>query len=152
VRDTSGRAVPGARIEVWEADADGKYDVQYADRTAARGWLRAGDDGGFRLWSVRPAAYAIPDDGPVGELLTAAGRSPFRPAHVHFMVIAAGYRTLVTHVFVAGDKYLDNDVVFGVKPSLITEFGEHPAGAAPDGRLVDQPWASLEFDLVLAPA
>ncbi|MEO8887855.1 MAG: dioxygenase [Jatrophihabitantaceae bacterium] len=150
VRDPSGRAVPGARIDVWEADEDGFYDVQHGDRAAARGWLRSGEDGAYRLWSVRPAAYPIPSDGPVGELLAAARRSPMRPAHVHFMVRADGYRTLITHAFAAGDEYLGDDAVFGVKDSLVTEFLEHPAGTAPDGRVLDGPWTSVEFDLVLA--
>jgi protocatechuate 3,4-dioxygenase beta subunit len=152
VRDTSGRPVPGARIEVWEADEDGMYDVQYGERTAARGRLRADDQGRYRFWSVRPAAYRIPCDGPVGELLAAAGRSPWRPAHIHFMVVADGYRTLITHAFAAGDEHLGDDAVFGVKPSLVTEFADHPPGPGPDGRPVGRPWTSVAFDLVLAPA
>ena len=134
VRGTGGEPVPGARIEVWESDEDGFYDVQYPDgRTGGRGWLRSGPDGGYRFWSVRPAPYPIPDDGPVGDLLTAAGRGPMRPAHLHFKVDAPGYRTLITHIFVAGDPYLDRDAVFGVKESLITDFTEHPPGPGPEG-------------------
>ena len=79
-----GRPVAGARIEVWQADADGFYDVQYEGaRTAGRGWLRSGPDGEYRFWSVHPAPYPIPADGPVGDLLAAAGRGPMRPAHLH---------------------------------------------------------------------
>lgn len=152
VASTSGEPIPGARIEVWEADADGLYDVQYdGDVTAGRGWLSSGPDGGYRFWSVRPSAYGIPSDGPVGELLAASGRHPMRPAHLHFMVTAPGHRTLITHIFVAGDRYLDSDAVFGVKDSLVVEFAEHPPGRAPDGRELAQPWASVEFDIVLAP-
>ena len=152
VRGTGGEPVPGARIEVWESDEDGFYDVQYPDgRTGGRGWLRSAPDGEYRFWSVRPAPYPIPDDGPVGDLLTAAGRGPMRPAHLHFKVEAPGYRTLITHIFVAGDPYLDRDAVFGVKQSLITDFAEHPAGPGPDGRPLDGPWTSVEFDIVLAP-
>ena len=151
VRGTAGEPVPGARIEVWESDEDGFYDVQYPDgRTGGRGWLRSGPDGGYRFWSVRPAPYPIPDDGPVGDLLTAAGRGPMRPAHLHFKVDAPGYRTLITHIFVAGDPYLDRDAVFGVKKSLITDFTEHPPGPGPGGRLLEEPWASVTFDIVLA--
>jgi alcohol dehydrogenase class IV/protocatechuate 3,4-dioxygenase beta subunit len=151
VHGTGGEPVPGARIEVWESDEDGFYDVQYPDgRTGGRGWLRSAPDGAFRFWSVRPAPYPIPDDGPVGDLLTAAGRGPMRPAHLHFKVDAPGYRTLITHIFVAGDPYLDRDAVFGVKESLITDFAEHPPGPAPDGRLLDEPWTSVTFDIVLA--
>jgi maleylacetate reductase len=152
VRGTGGEPVPGARIEVWESDEDGFYDVQYPDgRIGGRGWLRSAPDGEYRFWSVRPAPYPIPDDGPVGDLLTAAGRGPMRPAHLHFKVEAPGYRTLVTHIFVAGDPYLDRDAVFGVKESLITDFAEHPPGTGPDGRRLDGPWTSVAFDIVLAP-
>jgi len=153
VRDTAGRPVPGARIDVWESDEDGFYDVQYPDdRTAARGWLRSGPDGGYRFWSVRPAPYPIPADGPAGDLLAAAGRGPMRPAHLHFKVDAPGYRPLVTHIFVAGDPYLDRDAVFGVKDSLIVEFTEQPPGPGPEGRLLERPWNRVRFDIVLAPA
>ena len=153
VTDAAGRPIPGARIDVWQSDEDGFYDVQYPDdRTAARGWLRSGPDGGYRFWSVHPAPYPIPDDGPVGDLLRAAGRGPMRPAHLHFKVTAAGFRPLVTHIFVAGDPYLDRDAVFGVKESLIVEFTEHPPGTAPEGRSLDQPWSRVTFGMVLAPA
>jgi hydroxyquinol 1,2-dioxygenase len=152
VRGTGGEPVPGARIEVWESDEDGFYDVQYPDgRIGGRGWLRSAPDGEYRFWSVRPAPYPIPDDGPVGDLLAAAGRGPMRPAHLHFKVEAPGYRTLITHIFVAGDPYLDRDAVFGVKESLITDFAEHPPGTGPDGRRLDGPWTSVAFDIVLAP-
>jgi hydroxyquinol 1,2-dioxygenase len=150
VRSTDGSPLPGARIEVWEADEDGFYDVQYnGDRSAGRGWLRSGDDGGYRFWSVRPSSYGIPDDGPVGELLAATGRAPMRPAHLHFKVDAPGHRTLITHIFVAGDPHLGSDAVFGVKESLVVDFVEHAPGPAPDGRTLDTPWTSVEFDIVL---
>ena len=152
VRDPAGRPVPRARIDVWESDEDGFYDVQYPDdRTAARGWLRGGPDGGYRFWSVRPAPYPIPDDGPAGDLLTAAGRGPMRPAHLHFKVDAPGYRPLITHIFVAGDPYLDRDAVFGVKDSLIVEFTDQPPGPGPEGRRLDGPWSRVRFDIVLGP-
>jgi protocatechuate 3,4-dioxygenase beta subunit len=152
VRGTDGKPVPGARIEIWEADEDGFYDVQYPDgHLAGRGWLSSGPDGEYRFWSVHPAPYPIPDDGPVGDLLTAAGRGPMRPAHLHFKVVAPGYRTLITHIFVAGDPYLDRDAVFGVKDSLIVDFAAQRAGAGPDGRTLDGPWTSVAFDIVLAP-
>lgn len=152
IRGTNGTPVPNARIEVWEADADGFYDVQYpGSRMAGRGWLRSGADGEYRFWSVHPAPYPIPADGPVGELLTAAGRGPMRPAHLHFKVGAPGYRTLITHIFVAGGPYLDRDAVFGVKDSLIVGFAEQPPGQGPDGRRIDVPWTTVTFDIVLAP-
>jgi hydroxyquinol 1,2-dioxygenase len=151
VRSADGTPLPGARIDAWESDEDGFYDVQYDDdRSAGRGWLRAGPNGEYSFWAVRPSAYPIPYDGPVGELLTAAGRGPMRPAHLHFKVTAAGHRPLVTHVFVAGDAYLAQDAVFGVRRSLITEFAEHDGGVAPDGSTRQGRWCEVSFDLVLA--
>ncbi|MGW9478317.1 dioxygenase family protein [Saccharomonospora azurea] len=154
VTDTDGNPVPGARIEIWEADDDGFYDVQYDDdRTAARGHLFADDEGRFRLWGLTPTPYAIPHDGPVGALLEKTGRSPMRPAHLHFMVTAAGKRTLITHIFVRGGDHIDSDAVFGVKDSLITDFVEQEPGTpTPDGRdLGDRSWSRVRFDIVLAP-
>ena len=153
VRGVDGSPVPGARIAAWEADADGFYDVQYdGEVTAGRGRLAADDEGGYRFWSVLPAAYGIPVDGPVGELLAATSRGSMRPAHLHLKVDAPGYRTLITHIFVSGDPHLGDDAVFGVKDSLVVEFVEHPAGTAPDGRVLDGPWHSVHVDLVLEPA
>ncbi|MGH8921301.1 MAG: hydroxyquinol 1,2-dioxygenase, partial [Actinomycetes bacterium] len=134
----------------WEADEDGFYDVQYAgDALAGRGRLVSAADGGYRFWSVRPSAYPIPEDGPVGDLLRATGRGPMRPAHLHFKVDAPGYRTLITHIFAARDEYLDRDAVFGVKPSLVVDFVDHGPGTAPDGRTFDGTWNSVRFDIVL---
>ncbi len=155
VTDTDGKPVPGARIEVWEADEDGFYDVQYpGDRTAARAHLFAGEQGEYRLWSLTPTPYPIPHDGPVGRLLEAAGRSPMRASHLHFMVSADGKRTLVTHIFVRGDELLTRDAVFGVRDSLVRDFEQQPAGTpTPDGRdLGDLTWSRVRFDIVLAPA
>lgn len=154
VTDTEGNPVPGARIEVWEADEDGFYDVQYDDgRTAARAHLFSEDDGSYRFWGITPTPYPIPNDGPVGKMLDAVGRSPMRTSHLHFMISAPGLRTLVTHIFVDGDEYLERDSVFGVKESLIKTFEVQPAGTAnPDGRQVDGEWARCTFDIVLAPA
>jgi hydroxyquinol 1,2-dioxygenase len=147
-----GAAVAGARVEVWQADEDGFYDVQYPEgETRGRGHLSADEDGRFWFWTVLPEAYPIPDDGPVGELLRAGGRSPMRPAHIHFMISAQGYERLITHVFAAGDEHLGSDAVFGVKPSLIAPFERHEPGSAP-GRDVREPWFSLDYEFVLAAA
>ncbi|MGM7774722.1 intradiol ring-cleavage dioxygenase [Arthrobacter sp. KNU-44] len=154
VRDTAGKPVPGARIEVWEADEDGFYDVQYPnDRAAGRGHVFAGPEGRYSFWGLTPTPYPIPHDGPVGKMLEATGRSPMRASHLHFMVTAPGLRTLVTHIFVAGDELLKSDTVFGVKRSLIKDFVEQPAGTpTPDGRnLVGRTWTRTRFDIVLAP-
>ncbi|MFC4022030.1 dioxygenase [Micromonospora sp. GCM10011542] len=155
VTDTDGKPVPHARIEVWEADEDGFYDVQYGDdRVAARGHLYSDADGGYRFWAVTPTPYPIPHDGPVGRLLAATGRSPMRASHLHFMIQAEGLRTLVTHIFVRGDELLDRDSVFGVRDSLVKDFAPQPAGSpTPDGRdLADRAWSRVRFDIVLAPA
>ena len=153
VTDTDGSPVAGARIEVWEADADGLYDVQYDDdRVTGRGHLHTDDEGRYRFWAVTPTPYPIPHDGPVGRLLRATGRSPMRASHLHLMVVAEGLRTLVTHVFPRGDSYLDSDSVFGVRDSLVVDVETKPAGTpTPDGREVSGTWSLITFDLVLAP-
>ncbi|MFK0156203.1 intradiol ring-cleavage dioxygenase [Streptomyces sp. NPDC090499] len=154
VSAADGTPVPGARIEVWEADEDGFYDVQYDDdRVAARGHLFSDADGNYRFWGVTPTPYPIPYDGPVGRMLAATGRSPMRASHLHFKVEAPGCRTLVTHIFVEGDQLLASDSVFGVKDSLVKTFELQPAGTpTPDGRVVDGTWTRVRFDIVLAPA
>lgn len=153
VRSLAGDPIPEARIEVWEADDQGRYDVQYDDLPAARcrGHLFSARDGRYSFWAVRPTAYPIPNDGPVGELLTATNRSPMRPAHVHFMITAPGYHQLTTHVFAAGDPYLGTDAVFGVKSSLITTFERHEPGIAPDGTRRETPFSTMRYDFTLAP-
>ncbi|GAA3596765.1 intradiol ring-cleavage dioxygenase [Kribbella ginsengisoli] len=151
VLDLQGKPIAGALVETWQADEDGFYDVQKnLDGPQNRGHLTTDADGNYSFWAVRPVAYPIPDDGPVGELLRAGGRGPMRPAHIHFMVTAPGFSRLITHVFAAGDEHLHDDAVFGVKDSLIAEFTEHPAGTAPDGRVLDQPYSTVQYDLVLA--
>jgi hydroxyquinol 1,2-dioxygenase len=154
VTGTDGIPVPGAVLEIWECDEDGLYDVQYGgDRTAARGRFRADAEGEFRFWALTPVPYPIPHDGPVGQLLDAAGRSPMRAPHLHFLVSAPGKRTLITHIFVDGPDLLRGDAVFGVKESLVREFERQPVGTpTPDGRdLGNQTWTRVRFDIVLAP-
>jgi hydroxyquinol 1,2-dioxygenase len=156
VTDTNGTPVPGARIEVWEADEDGFYDVQYSDaRVAGRAHLFADNEGKYAFWGLTPTPYPIPHDGPVGKMLESVGRSPVRASHLHFMVTAENLRALVTHIFVEGDPQIEiGDSVFGVKNSLIKKFETQPAGTAtPDRRdLGDQAWSRTRFDIVLAPA
>lgn len=156
VTDTARNPVPGARIEVWEADEDGFYDVQYTDsRVAGRAHLFADQDGKYSFWGLTPTPYPIPHDGPVGKMLESVGRSPVRASHLHFMVTAPALRTLVTHIFVDGDPQIEiGDSVFGVKDSLIKRFETQPAGTpTPDGRdLSNQAWARTRFDVILAPA
>ncbi|MHA4854253.1 dioxygenase family protein [Rhodococcus sp. MSC1_016] len=156
VTDTDGKPVAGARIEVWECDEDGFYDVQYDDdRMAARAHLFSDEDGAYRFWGLTPVPYPIPHDGPVGKMLEATGRSPVRASHLHFMVTAENLRTLVTHIFVDGDPQIEvGDSVFGVKDSLIKEFAQQAPGTpTPDGReLGGRTWARVRFDITLAPA
>ena len=151
VADIHGNPVPHARLEVWEADDDGRYDVQYEDgHLAGRAHLFSDEHGAYRFWGLTPTPYPIPDDGPVGELLGSSGRSPMRASHLHFMVTAPGFRRLVTHIFVAGDPHLHSDSVFGVKESLIYHFDRHePSEPTPDGRSVPGSWSSVEFNIVL---
>lgn len=152
VRDIDGNAIPGAAMDIWQADADGFYDVQYEDAGhQGRGMIHTGQDGAYHFLTVCAEAYPIPHDGPVGRMLQALGRHPWRPAHLHFKITADGYETLVTHVFRNGDQYLDSDAVFGVRSSLIGEWVRHDAGRAPDGRVLDQPFYTLDFDFVLNP-
>jgi hydroxyquinol 1,2-dioxygenase len=152
VTGTDGAPIAGAEIEVWEADADGLYDVQYDDgRTAGRARMQTDAEGRYGFWSIRPAPYPIPHDGPVGELLAATRRSPMRPAHIHFMVAAPGRHTLVTHVFDRDSPHLDDDAVFGVKRSLIRTFTAMEPGDGPGGRTLHRRWWALRFDVVLAP-
>ncbi|CAN5654377.1 intradiol ring-cleavage dioxygenase [soil metagenome] len=148
-----GKPVPHAELQVWQADADGMYDVQYAglDEHRARGTLHADAEGGFHFKTIRAEAYPIPHDGPVGRMLAALGRHPWRPAHLHFMITAPGYERLITHVFRNGDSYLDSDAVFGVRRSLIADWIEHPPGKTPDGKTSAIPFYTLDFDFVLNP-
>jgi hydroxyquinol 1,2-dioxygenase len=154
VQSTAGEPIPRALLEIWQADENGFYDVQQQESPSVygRGHLHSDQAGKYFFWSVKPAAYPIPGDGPVGELLDAANRSPMRPAHVHFMVSAPGYKTLTTHVFKENDPYLDSDAVFGVKSSLITSFDYHESGeVAPDGRRMSVPFYTMRYDFYLDP-
>jgi hydroxyquinol 1,2-dioxygenase len=154
VTDTDGHPLAGAIADVWHSDDQGYYDLQkFGDdpRQAGRGRFRSGKDGRFHFWTIRPAAYPIPNDGPVGKMLEAQGRHPFRPEHIHFMITAPGHRKLVTHIFAAGDQYLDSDVVFGVKRSLVEEYRPHHGGKSPDGRAMEGDWFTLEREFRLAP-
>ena len=144
-----GTPIAGAIVDIWHADAEGFYDVQQSDDLSGRARFRTDQDGRFQFWTIRPAAYPIPHDGPVGQMLEHQGRHPYRPAHVHFMIAAPGYETLVTHVFAEGDDYLDSDVVFGVKDSIIRPYTEHPAGTAPDGTVMGERYATLRYDFRL---
>jgi protocatechuate 3,4-dioxygenase beta subunit len=155
VMDLHGNAIPGAELDVWQAAADGLYDVQDPSLSEInmRGKFRANQDGHYLVKTSRPVAYQIPADGPVGEMLRATNRHAWRPAHVHFVVSAPGYSPVTTHVFDSADKYLDEDAVFGVKNSLIADFKEHKSRDEAARKLgAEPPFCTCEFDFVLAPA
>ena len=147
VSSADGTPLPGAVLEIWQSDDDGFYDVQRPELEgpSLRTRLRADERGRFHFWTIMPTAYPIPDDGPVGDLLKATKRHPWRPAHLHFMISAGDHEQLVTHIFVAGGPYLDSDAVFGVKGSLIQEFTTQAPGRAPDGTQMDGPWRLLSY-------
>ncbi len=130
IRNLKGRPIAGAELDVWEAGADGFYDMQKGKAMNLRGIFKADAKGHFHFRCVRPEFYPVPHDGPVGKMLRATGRHPMRPPHLHFWITAKGYKPLITHLFVKGGRYLDSDAVFGVKPELIIDFKKGKDGAA----------------------
>jgi hydroxyquinol 1,2-dioxygenase len=143
VRGVDGEPIAGAQLDVWQSDAEGLYDVQHTgiDHAQARGILNADSEGRYHFRSILAVPYPIPHDGPVGDLLKATGRHPWRPAHLHFLITAPGYETLITHVFRSDDPYLDSDAVFGVRQSLIADWKQQPDGSY-----------LVEYDFVLNPS
>ena len=155
VTGARGEPLAGAQVDVWQASADGFYDVQQPGiqpELNLRGLFTADPGGRFWFTTIVPSYYPIPDDGPVGELLRVTGRHPDRPAHIHFIVTAPGYRPVATHLFVAGSRYIGSDAVFGVKESLVREFPvvDDPARAAEHG--LPNPFRAVHFDVSLLPA
>ncbi len=132
VAGPDGTPVAGALIDVWQTAPNGLYDVQDPEQPEGnmRGRLRTGSDGKFAFRTLQSQPYPIPHDGPVGRLLDATGRHPWRPAHLHFMIAAAGYRKLTTALYFDGDPYLDSDAVFGVKDSLVVRPTPTPDGGS----------------------
>ena len=152
VKDTDDNPIDGAEIDVWQANDDGFYDIQQPDTQPEmnlRGIFTTKEDGKYWFKSVKPKFYSIPTDGPVGTMIYATGRHPNRPAHLHYIVSAEGYKPVVTHVFVKGSEYLDSDAVFGVKDSLISEYVliEDDTRARKVG--FEIPYYELEFNFVL---
>jgi catechol 1,2-dioxygenase len=154
VMSTDGTPLADAELDVWQNGDDGRYAVQDSEgpENHLRGRFRTRPDGSYAFVGVRPTPYAIPADGPVGQMLAATGRHPWRPAHIHMIVRAYGYEPLTTHIFDAGSPYLDSDAVFAVKPSLLREFIPRSAGAADRPPGIRGEWCSVRNDLVLAPA
>lgn len=151
VLDTAGAPIAGATLDVWQNNSSRLYAVQDGSQppTNLRGKFRTDAEGHYRFWSVRPTDYTIPDDGPVGEMLRASGRHPWRAAHLHLIVSAPGHEPVATHVFDDESRHLDSDTVFGVKASLVSHYAPHEPGepGAPAGHRGT--WYTLQRDFVL---
>jgi alcohol dehydrogenase class IV/protocatechuate 3,4-dioxygenase beta subunit len=152
ILDTAGHPVKDAVVDVWQSNEDGFYDVQLPDLDGPvlRARLRTDAEGRLTFWSILPSHYPIPGDGPVGQMLNAVGRHPYRAPHLHFMIDAPGHHRLITQLFVADGTYLDSDTVFGVKEALIADYAPH-TGPTPDGRPVDGEWRRLDYTFHIAP-
>ncbi|SFM04761.1 dioxygenase [Variovorax sp. OV329] len=154
VTDTEGRPIANAVLDVWSGDGEGVYDMQIEGpaQMRARGRLRTDAQGRYWFWSIRPSYYPIPMDGPVGSMIERMGRDCNRPGHIHMIVSAEGHVPVTTHLFVADSPYLQTDVVFGVRDSLIVPFEQRPAGTADDGREMPRPYWTAHYDFRLAPS
>lgn len=159
VKDTEGNVIPGATIDIWQTAPNGKYSSQDEEQTidSFHGLFTTDESGRYAFTTVRPVSYTVPSDGPVGELLNATGRHPWRPSHLHYLVKAKGYRTLVTEVFPDDDPYLDQDTVFGVRADLVTRYKPQPAGSFPNEGFelsgkVDGTYSRFDFDPILVKA
>jgi hydroxyquinol 1,2-dioxygenase len=155
VTDLNGKPLSNVPVDVWHADDDGFYDSQkpgYATQgPSSRARFITDADGRFYFRTILPCSYPIPTDGPVGEMIIQTRRHAMRPAHVHFLVAAPGYQPLITHVFMDGDKYLDSDVVFGVKDELVAKVEKRTDAAMPDGKPVAEPWHLMTYEFRMKP-
>jgi len=152
VRGLGGEPVAGALLDVWQTDGDGLYEDQRAgiDGPWMRGLYRTQPDGSYTIRTVAPVSYTIPMDGPIGALMSKTEIVHMRPAHIHFALEAPGYHSLITHIFRAGDRYIDTDVVYAVKAPLVVAFEQMPAGdRAPNGELMNEPFYVVHYDFVL---
>ena len=151
--DTEGRPIAGALLDIWQSNEDGFYDVQQKGvqpEMNLRGVFTTDADGRFWFRSAKPRYYPIPNDGPVGQLLESLGRHPYRPAHIHFIVGADGFRPITTHIFAPDSPYLQTDAVFGVKKDLVADFRkiDDPVRAKELG--FANPFVTVNWDFVLA--
>jgi len=154
ILNTNGDPIKGTKIDVWQTNDDGFYDVQQKGIQPdfnLRGVFRTGADGAYTFWGAKPRFYPIPDDGPVGKLLGSLGRHPYRPAHLHYILEADGYEKLVTHIFDPDDKYIHSDAVFGVKESLLAKFDLIEDQDRIKVEEADGPFYEVIHDFVLAP-
>ena len=155
VLDLDGKPVANALLDVWQTQSNGLYDAQdeKPNELHMRGKFRSDAEGRYLIRTVLPVNYPIPSDGPVGRMLKATGRHPWRPAHIHFVVSADGYEPVTTHIFDRTDPYLQSDAVFAVKDSLICDFAKHEKPDAEASRLgIAGPFYTAEFDFHLMPA
>ena len=152
VLTSDGKPIANATLDVWQSDDIGYYDVQDVNQPQMnlRGIFTTNAQGEFWFRTIKPAAYPVPTDGPVGDLLRASGRHAMRPAHIHFWIKAEGYQDIITHLFVEGDEYLESDAVFGVKDSLVIPFVKNTdAGQAAKWK-VTSPFYEAQYDFTLA--
>ncbi|MBM7038476.1 dioxygenase family protein [Vibrio ulleungensis] len=156
VRDTDGNPIAGAKVDIWQTAPNGKYSSQDEEQDihSFHGMFTADENGRYAFTTVRPVSYTVPSDGPVGKILNATGRHPWRPSHLHYIVSAEGYRSLVTEVFPDDDPYLDQDTVFGVREDLVTTYTAKPAGSFPSEGFelsgkVDQAYSRIDFDPII---
>ncbi len=153
VLSTNGAPIPNALLDIWETNEDGLYEQQDPNQPDMnlRGKFRTDSEGRFCFVAIKPVSYPIPDDGPVGQMLRAVGRHPYRPAHIHLLISAAGFASLTTHLFVSGDPYLDSDAVFGTKDSLVVDFIRHDSAEEAERFHITAPFYTVEYDFVLRP-
>jgi hydroxyquinol 1,2-dioxygenase len=146
VRDTAGRPIEGAEVDVWHSSPEGFYEQQDPKQAHMnlRGKFTTGADGAFSFRSVKPAGYPIPIDGPAGDFVRATKRHHYRPAHLHFLIYKPGFKTLISQIYVNDDERLDSDVQFGVTRALIGDYVRHDNGRAPAAD-VEPPWYSLDY-------
>jgi len=155
ITGTDGQPIDAAKIDVWQANDEGFYDVQQKGLQPdfnLRGVFRTGPDGTYHFKGVKPKFYPIPDDGPVGQMLEKLGRHPFRPAHLHYIFEAEGFETLITHIFDPDDPYIHSDAVFGVKESLLAQFDLVSDPDRIEQAGFDRPFYDVVHDFVLAPS
>jgi protocatechuate 3,4-dioxygenase beta subunit len=151
VLSTDGTPIPDALLDIWETDENGLYEQQDPEQPDMnlRGKFRTDSEGRYSFIGIKPVSYAIPDDGPVGQLLRELGRHPYRPAHIHVLISAEDFVPVTTHLFVKGDRYLDSDAVFGTKDTLVVDFVRHDSAEEAARYDVTPPFYTVEYDFFL---
>ena len=158
IKDVDGNPIAGAELDIWQTAPNGLYASQDNDQDtfSFHGLMTVGEDGKYAFTTVKPVEYTVPTDGPVGDILRACGRHPWRPSHLHFIVTAPGYKSLVTEIFPDDDPYLDQDTVFGVRDDLVMTYVQKPPSEFPEGMAlskgINEPFLHVKFDVILATA